>query len=116
MTWSVTIAHKLVSAANLRAGAGGFGRSSRAKQHRQMARIAVQANEGVPALPVVVTIVRVGPRALDDDNLAFAAKGLRDGIADALGVKDHDPRVSWKYAQEKGAYAVRFEIAASASC
>lgn len=107
----VTIAHKLVSAANLRAGAGGFGRSGRAREHRELGRLAVAANGPVPALPVVVTLVRVGPRALDDDNLAFAFKAVRDGVADALGVKDHDPRVSWAYAQEKGEYAVRIEVA-----
>jgi hypothetical protein len=115
MTWAITIEHKLVSAANLRAGAGGFGRSARAQKHRSMAKLAVLGNEGVPALPVVVTLVRVGPRALDSDNLQFAFKAVRDGVADALGVKDHDPRVTWEYAQEKGAYAVRIELAARAT-
>lgn len=108
----VTIAHKLVSAANLRASAGGFGRSGRAKQHREMGRLAVASNGPVPALPVTVTLVRVGPRALDDDNLAFAFKAVRDGVADALGVKDHDARVTWVYAQERGPYAIRIELAA----
>lgn len=107
----VTIEHKLVSAANLRAGASGFGRSGRAQQHRAMGRLAVSANGPAPALPVTVTLVRVGPRALDDDNLAFAFKAIRDGVADALGVKDHDARVTWAYAQEKGPYAVRIELA-----
>lgn len=107
----VTIAHKLVSSANLRSGAGGFGRSGRAQQHRAMGRLAVAANGPVPALPVTVTLVRVGPRALDDDNLAYAFKAIRDGVADALGVKDHDARVTWAYAQERGAYAVRIELA-----
>ncbi|WP_230682079.1 hypothetical protein, partial [Streptococcus pneumoniae] len=48
---------------------------------------------------VVVRITRVGPRRLDDDNLARAAKALRDGVADWLGCDDGDPRVSWHYAQ-----------------
>ena len=111
----VTIAHKLVSAANLRAGAGGFGRSGRAQAHRKLGLLAVAANGPVPAFPVVVTLVRVGSKALDDDNLAYAFKAIRDGVADALGVKDHDPRVSWAYAQEKGPYAVRIEVATRAA-
>lgn len=111
----VTLEHKLVSAANLRAGASGFGRSARAKQQRAMGRLAVAANGPLPPLPVVVTLVRVGPRALDDDNLAYAFKALRDGVADALGVPDHDPRVTWRYAQELGHYAVRIELDARVS-
>lgn len=106
----VTLEHTLVSAANLRAGVGGFGRSARARKHRAMGRLAVAANGPVPPLPVVVTLVRVGPRVIDDDNLAFAFKALRDGVADALGVPDHDPRVTWRYAQERGPYAVRIEL------
>lgn len=63
-------------------------------------------------LPVVVTITRVAPRQLDSDNMSTAAKGLRDGIADALGVNDRDPRVEWRYQQEQGRpAAVRVEIA-----
>ena len=65
-------------------------------------------------LPVVVTLVRVAPRSLDDDNLATTLKADRDGVADALGLKsDADPRVTWRYGQERGAageYAVRVEL------
>ena len=53
-------------------------------------------------VPCVVTMTRVGPRALDDDNLRSALKSTRDGLADRLGVKDNDPRVEWRYAQAKG--------------
>lgn len=64
-------------------------------------------------LPCIVTITRVAPRALDDDNLRSAGKAVRDGIADRLGVKDNDPRVEWRYAQAKGRPAcvvVEFEV------
>lgn len=60
-----------------------------------------------------VTLTRLGPLTLDGDNLQRALKAVRDGIADALGTDDGDPRVSWWYAQEKGKphqYAVRVEI------
>lgn len=69
------------------------------------------------AYPVIVTITRIAPRELDDDNLAGSQKHVRDGIADALGVDDRDPRVTWRYAQRKGApkaYAVEVTIEAAA--
>jgi hypothetical protein len=48
---------------------------------------------------------------MDSDNLAIAAKSLRDGVADKLGIDDGDPRITWAYAQEKSkGYAVRIEI------
>jgi hypothetical protein len=68
-------------------------------------------------------LVRVAPRSLDShDNLRSAMKGAVDGVADALGVDDRDPRVTWSYAQErppKGApkaerYGLRIELRASA--
>ena len=52
--------------------------------------------------PIAVSMTRIAPRALDDDNLQTAFKSVRDGVADALGIDDRDPRVAWRYAQEKG--------------
>lgn len=49
-----------------------------------------------------VTLVRVAARALDDDNLRGALKAVRDGVADALGIDDRDPRVTWSYRQDRG--------------
>lgn len=83
-------------------------RARRTKQHR-IAALAVRPHP----LPRVVTITRIAPRRLDDDNLVGGAKALRDGIADRLGVDDADPRVMWRYAQERGRrkeYAVRIRI------
>lgn len=54
------------------------------------------------AKELVVTFTRIAPRALDDDNLAFAFKSWRDGVADGLNINDRDPRVTWRYAQERG--------------
>ncbi len=68
-------------------------------------------------LPVIVTLVRVAPRALDDDNLRGALKAIRDGVADGLGVDDRDPRVTWVYLQRRGApgsYQVEIGIRAAA--
>lgn len=60
-----------------------------------------------------VTLTRIAPRALDDDNLRGALKATRDGVADALGIDDRDARVEWRYTQERGnprTYAVRVTV------
>lgn len=69
-------------------------------------------------LSITVTITRIAPRELDDDNLAGSAKHIRDGIADALEIDDRDKRIQWRYEQAKftgaarGGYscAVRIEV------
>ena len=84
-------------------------RARRVKKHR-MAALEIQKGD---YLPCIVTITRIAPRPLDDDNLASGCKALRDGIADRLGVKDNDPRVTWRYAQQRrgrGEYAAIVEI------
>jgi hypothetical protein len=50
----------------------------------------------------VVTLTRVSPRLLDDDNIRGALKAQRDQVAQMLGVDDRDPRVTWVYEQAKG--------------
>jgi hypothetical protein len=66
-----------------------------------------------------VTIVRIAPRQLDDDNLRAGAKSVRDGITDALGLKDdRDSRLAWDYGQERGKsneYAVRIVVSGVAN-
>jgi hypothetical protein len=52
--------------------------------------------------PNVVTLIRVAPRRLDDDNLASAFKAVRDEVAKHIGIDDGDQRVAWRYAQAKG--------------
>jgi hypothetical protein len=65
-------------------------------------------------VPCTITITRLGPRKLDDDNLASSAKHVRDGIADKLGVDDGDDRLTWRYSQEKSStYGVRIKIEAA---
>lgn len=103
---------KLVSVANLREH--WTAKASRTKRHRNLARFVMHAH--APKFPVVVTLTRIAPRALDDDNLASAAKAIRDGVADALGVKDNNPAVRWQYVQRKGKpreYGVEIRIEAA---
>lgn len=59
-----------------------------------------------------ITLVRVGPKELDDDNLAASCKSIRDGIASALGIDDGSKLVEWKYDQAPGVHAVRVVVEA----
>ena len=64
-------------------------------------------------VPVAVKLTRVAPRSLDGDNLQGALKAVRAGVADALGIDDGDPSITWSYAQQKGnprEYAVIVEV------
>lgn len=63
-----------------------------------------------------VSLKRIAPRKLDDDNLRGALKAVRDEVAAFLGVDDGDARVEWLYDQAKGgprqyAVAISFEEA-----
>lgn len=62
-------------------------------------------------LPVAVTLTRVGPRRLDDDNAHSAVKAARDEVTVHLGLtSDASPRVRWTVAQETGEPALRVAI------
>lgn len=56
---------------------------------------------------IVVVLTRVSPKAFDSDNLEAAFKSVRDGMAEAWGINDADPRVTWVTDWRKGkAHAV----------
>lgn len=62
--------------------------------------------------PYVVTLTRIGPRAMDDDNIQGACKAIRDQVAVELGYDD-SPRspIAWRYApQRRGEYGVEVQI------
>jgi hypothetical protein len=86
-------------------------RARKVKAERQAAYLVTPRAE----LPCTVTLTRLSAGELDDDNVRGSLKGVRDGVADRLGVDDRDPRVTWNYAQEKvkrGTHGVRIEIEA----
>lgn len=88
-------------------------RSRRVKRERGTACLLVRSNLNGCGLPCVVTLTRLSFGKLDTDNLQGATKGVRDGVADALGVADNHPDIEWRYAQEKckrGAFGVRVQI------
>lgn len=75
---------------------------------RQALRAVIASSERL-----VISITRVGPGVLDDDNLIGGLKPVRDGIADAVELPDHDPRLRWLYRQERagrGTYSVRVTL------
>jgi len=91
-------------------------RSRRVRGERAAAHMTVKHARGRPELPVVVTMVRLSAGSLDDDNLQGAFKAIRDGVSDAYGIPDNDPRISWRYTQERckrGQFGVRIEVAAA---
>jgi len=98
---------KTISEANRRYnwGKGRFYHLHRHRKQREAARLAMNVHrDRVPAdRPLRITLVRVGPRRLDDDNLAGAMKHVRDGIADSLEIDDGDEtQAVWSVAQEQG--------------
>lgn len=109
MTFRLTLPLRIESVANKREHWGAKAERTR----KQRAAAGVIQKHLLPPLPVTVTLTRIAPKRLDSDNNISGCKALRDGIADRLGVNDNDPRVTWRYEQERGEpkeYAVRIEI------
>jgi hypothetical protein len=97
-------------------------RAKRVKGQRQAVAVALIATgRRGPMLalfaPLCITLTRVAPRMLDDDNNAGALKATRDAVADWLGIDDGDTaRLRFVTAQRKGKageYAVEIAIEAA---
>ena len=80
------------------------------KQDQRWAAKCALRGKDIPTLPLIVTITRIGPRGLDDDNLASACKYVRDQIAEAVGTDDGSPLYTWRYEQRIGKYGVDVDI------
>lgn len=64
-------------------------------------------------VPCVVRLARLSAGKMDDDGLAASQKGVRDGIAKALGVDDGSVAIRFEYSQVKvkaRVYGVRVTI------
>lgn len=104
-------------------------RYKRSKEEREIVRLFLAQYSHLLTLPAQITLTRVGPRLMDEDNSIASLKYIRDEIANVLvfstcpnshrialyqkisGVADSDPRLSWKYRQEQSKrYFVRVEI------
>ena len=112
MEIEVFVPIKTVSEGNMREHWG-----SRAGRHKkQKIATAAALKPFTVKLPCHVTLIRISARPLDDDNLQFSFKAIRDAIADVLipglkaGRADNDPRITWAYDQRKEGKEKGFKI------
>lgn len=119
---TVVVPIKLPSLANMR---GSWPRKARTvKVIRDSVAWHLAARATRPDLLLVdgltVTMVRIAPRVLDDDNLQGACKPVRDEIARWLGLRDdRDVRIVWCCDQRRGAareHGVEITISAREAC
>jgi hypothetical protein len=106
---------KLESEANLREHWGA--KMRRARAQRDLVTLVLRRTvtaQMMAVAPLEVTITRIGPRRLDDDNATGSAKHVRDAVAALLGVDDRDPRVTWRVNQASGPYGIRIAVSAAA--
>jgi len=81
---------------------------ARHKKQKHAVKTVLTANAVPRMFPVKVTMIRVGKRTLDSDNLQGAFKYVRDAIADYFipglqaGRADDDSGFQWCYDQIKG--------------
>lgn len=72
------------------------------------------ASHSIARLPCRVTFTRYSNGTLDSDAIQGCFKGVRDGIADYLGVPDNDSRIEWVYADQaksmRNAYGINVKI------
>jgi hypothetical protein len=109
----ITIPIKTVSGMNAREHY--MARSKRVKKEREAVAWALN---GVPRplLPCSVMLTRMSySSGLDDDNLRSALKGVRDQVAEWIGVDDrYSLQVSYRYAQRRSGapkvFAVKIEF------
>jgi hypothetical protein len=59
------------------------------------------------ALPLTITMTRVGPVEMDDDGNVGCFKSMRDEVAARLGFDDRSKLAFWLYDQRQGARAQR---------
>jgi hypothetical protein len=110
-----TIAIPLKLGAALNARVHWTARAKRAKTERAIIGAALRHHPfTADEVPSTCTLVRIAPRALDDDNLAGAFKSIRDEVAAFFGVDD-GPKgpIRWCYEQRREApkqYAVEIKL------
>ena len=68
-------------------------------QKTKMVRVLSQEWAERLATGLTVTLTRYAEKLLDDDGLRRGFKHIRDGVADAFGIADNDPRLTFEYHQ-----------------
>lgn len=105
-------------------------KSDRHKQQQFFIKLSYKKYVKKIILPCSITLTRLSPRLLDEDNLVSAFKYIRDEISECIfpektgmymtkkgkwkklkGRADSDPRIKWNYRQEKNFISqVKIEI------
>lgn len=127
ISWTVPI--KTVSEAN--SSESWRNKHKRHQQQQFFVNLSYKENVKDVKLPCVITLTRLSPRLLDEeDNLPMAFKWIKDQLGACIfpekvvsylskkgrikqnkGHTDSDPRVTWQYKQEKSIIpAIRIEI------
>lgn len=86
-------------------------RSSRVKKERKAVALFLAGHKR-PPIPCSVLLTRVAPSGgVDDDNLSGALKGVRDQVAQWIGIDDrHNKQVRYVYAQKRGPWSVTIQF------
>jgi len=114
--WTIPI--KLQSEANIRDKSWHIS-YKRKEKYIEAIRTALLIDPISIPLPVVLTLTRISPRALDLDNLLFAFKSIRDYVCDRLipglkpGRADDSDLIVIKYEQLRGKpkeYAIKIVL------
>lgn len=101
---------RLVNPLNNRQGWHTVSRRGTREKAATWAALTAQGPRTPPALPLLVTIVRVSMGRMDDDGCTASAKHVRDTVAKWLGCDDGDARVRFVVTQEHGKAGVRIEV------
>lgn len=104
---------KTVSEQNKREHWAKANRRHRAQHDAAYLHAKAAGTQALRTFPATISMTRIAPCRLDSDNLAYACKWVRDGLAKALEIDDGDERVTWTYDQRKGApreYAVEIQV------
>ena len=118
MTREWTIRLKTVSEAN--SSEHWTAKAKRHKSQQHFVRLLYETHIKDVGLPCTITLTRLSPRQLDDDNLVTSMKYIRDELSECIlpelrktyvtrkghlafikGRADSDPRIRWKYDQKK---------------
>ena len=88
--------------------------AQRKQSHRRTALLMLRATP-CPCSDeqITITLTRIAPRTLDDDNLASGLAGCQDGVSQWLGVVGVNNRTRWIYRQRRGQvgeYAVEIVV------
>lgn len=112
-TLTLDLPIRTVSEANSREGWRARGKRKVAQQTEVQVEWLNKFGRRKVNLPCVVTLTRIGPKLLDDDNLVGSFKFIRDQVAKMIGVDDGSAHIRFvpkQIANGKREYRVLVEV------